>query len=91
MTREELMNDAEAFKGKKGYGYVHAELKEMSECSMLVCGHGTAVEIIAYELISQLAASHHLDLHEYLILMMAKYGNICTQSSPDEDNTLEIE
>lgn len=89
MTREELMKDAESFKDKEGYGYLHAELKDKTDCSIMLAGDRKAVEALTYEIINRLSETIGMPV-ELLLTRMLLYHKLDTEC-PDDTDTLEIE
>lgn len=89
MTKDELMKDAEAFKDKPGFGYVHTELKDGKECSLLIAGDRNAIEGITYNLLIQLAEKRGMPLPMYLAILLTKFDGLTDDADSDDDLIIE--
>lgn len=90
MTPDELMKDSENFRDKDGFGYIHAELANKTECMIYLAGHGAAIEAIVAEMIKKLAQTLNMPVPALLTKFLLM--NLCDDSKDDsdDDDTLTI-
>lgn len=90
MTREEMIKDSEKFRGKEGYGYIHCELEDKTNCAIMVAGDRRAIEVIIHQLICNVADSSGMPV-ELLLTKLLLLHKLDKETSGGDDDKLVIE